>query len=149
MSALSDTVSAARRDRLSRRAIRAGVAGAVREELVRDPAAIPDLPRVAAALFLSSRTLSRRLNAEGTSFRALVDEVRRARSEQLLGRTRLTTEEIASRLGYAESASFIRAFRRWNGCPPQEFRSRGGRRATAEAGLPPSLRAFAPATRGR
>ncbi|MEV0344024.1 AraC family transcriptional regulator [Nocardia sp. NPDC050713] len=118
-------MSVGRRDRLPGKRIRADVAGAVRDELVRDPAAIPDLPQVAAALFLSCRTLSRRLNAEGTSFRALVDEVRRARSEQLLGHTRLTTEQVASRLGYAESASFIRAFRRWNGCPPQEFRSRG------------------------
>ncbi|MFF0529926.1 helix-turn-helix domain-containing protein [Nocardia amikacinitolerans] len=119
-------MSVERCDRLAGKGIRVGVAGSVRDELIRDPAAIPDLPRVAAALFLSSRTLSRRLNAEGTSFRALVDEVRRARSEQLLGHTRLTTEQVASRLGYAESASFIRAFRRWNGCPPQEFRSRGG-----------------------
>ncbi|MCP2287699.1 AraC-type DNA-binding protein [Nocardia amikacinitolerans] len=125
-SKLSGSVSVERCDRLAGKGIRVGVAGSVRDELIRDPAAIPDLPRVAAALLLSSRTLSRRLNAEGTSFRALVDEVRRARSEQLLGHTRLTTEQVASRLGYAESASFIRAFRRWNGCPPQEFRSRGG-----------------------
>ncbi len=135
-------MSAVHRDRLPRKMIRADVAGAVRDELVRDPAAIPDLPRVAAALFLSVRTLSRRLNAEGTSFRALVDDVRRSRSEHLLGRTRMTTEQIAARLGYAESASFIRAFRRWNGCPPQEFRSRGGQ-------LPGRASALARAVRPR
>ncbi|MEV0027655.1 helix-turn-helix domain-containing protein [Nocardia sp. NPDC050793] len=44
----------------------------------------------------------------------------------MLGRTRMTIEQIATRFGYTESASFIRAFRRWGGCPPREFRSRGG-----------------------
>ncbi len=115
------------RDLLARRHARTGVSGAVRDLLVRNPGEIPDQSAVAAELFVSPRTLSRRLHEEGTSFRALLDEVRQALSEELLDHTHMTTEQVAARLGYAEAASFIRAFRRWNGCPPQEYRARGVR----------------------
>ncbi|MFI6866474.1 AraC family transcriptional regulator [Nocardia sp. NPDC050406] len=118
------------RELLARRHARTGVAGAVRDLLVRNPGEIPDQAAVAAELFMSPRTLSRRLNEENTSFRALLDEVRQMLSEELLDHTDMTTEQVAARLGYAEAASFIRAFRRWNGCPPQEFRARTGRAAT-------------------
>lgn len=115
------------RDLLARRHARTGVAGAVRDLLVRNPGEIPDQAAVAAELFMSPRTLSRRLNEENTSFRALLDEVRQTLSEELLDHTDMTTEQVAARLGYAEAASFIRAFRRWKGCPPQEYRARGAR----------------------
>ncbi|MGX1806192.1 AraC family transcriptional regulator [Nocardia sp. NPDC055321] len=118
------------RDLLARRRARTGIAGTVRDLLVRDPGRIPDQAEVAAGLFISPRTLSRRLNEEGTSFRALVDEVRQVLSEELLEHTEMTTEQVAVRLGYAESASFIRAFRRWKGCPPGEYRLRRARPAT-------------------
>ncbi|QIS14090.1 AraC family transcriptional regulator [Nocardia arthritidis] len=109
-------------DMLERRRARQGTAGAVRDVLARNPAALPDQAAVAAELFISPRTLARRLSEEGTSFRALVDEVRQLLAEELLAHTDMTSEQVALRLGYADGASFIRAFRRWNGCPPQEFR---------------------------
>lgn len=115
------------RDLLRRRQPRAGVAGGVRDLLVRNPGELPDQIAVANELFMSPRTLSRRLHEEGTSFRALLDEVRQMLSEQLLAYTDMSTEQVAARLGYAEAASFIRAFRRWKGCPPQEFRLHEGR----------------------
>ncbi|MFF7940942.1 AraC family transcriptional regulator [Nocardia gamkensis] len=115
------------RDLLDRHRTRTGVAASVRDRLVRTPGEIPDQSTVALGLYMSSRTLSRRLHEEGTSFRALLDEVRRTMSEVLLAHTDMTTEQVAARLGYAEAASFIRAFRRWQGCPPQTFRSRGRR----------------------
>ncbi|MEU7144594.1 AraC family transcriptional regulator [Nocardia sp. NPDC046473] len=115
------------RDLLDRHRTRSGVVGAVRDLLVRTPGDIPDQIAVANELFMSPRTLSRRLNDEDASFRGLLDEVRQLMSEQLLAYTDLTTEQVAARLGYAEAASFIRAFRRWKGCPPQEFRLHGGR----------------------
>ncbi|MFI6361511.1 AraC family transcriptional regulator [Nocardia sp. NPDC050630] len=113
------------RDLLTARRARTGVAGSVRDLLVHNPGEIPDQLAIAAALFMSPRTLSRRLREEGTSFRSLLDEVRQMMSEELLSHTDMTTEQVAARLGYAEAASFIRAFRRWQGCPPQEFRARG------------------------
>ncbi|MGQ4600748.1 AraC family transcriptional regulator ligand-binding domain-containing protein [Nocardia sp. R6R-6] len=109
---------------LDQRLTRTGVAASVRDQLVRNPGEIPDQVTVALGLYMSSRTLSRRLHEEGTSFRALLDEVRQTMSEVLLTHTDMTTEQVAARLGYAEAASFIRAFRRWQGCPPQTFRSR-------------------------
>ncbi|WP_194813528.1 AraC family transcriptional regulator [Nocardia sp. XZ_19_385] len=124
------------RDLLARRRTRTGVAGSVRDMLVRNPGEIPDQATVAAGLFMSARTLSRRLSEEGTSFRALLDEVRQMLSEELLVHTDMTTEQVAARLGYAEAASFIRAFRRWKGCPPQEYRARS---VTSGARLVPEL----------
>ncbi|UFS96876.1 AraC family transcriptional regulator [Nocardia huaxiensis] len=115
------------KDLLARRHARTGIAGAVRDLLVRNPGEIPDQTAVAAELFMSPRTLSRRLNEERTSFRALLDEVRQMMSEELLDHTDMTTDQVAARLGYSEAASFIRAFRRWKGCPPQEYRARTGR----------------------
>ncbi|WP_054813666.1 AraC family transcriptional regulator [Nocardia arizonensis] len=112
------------RDLLARAHPRDGMAATVRDLLVRNPGAIPDQVAVATELFMSPRTLSRRLHQQGTSFRALLDEVRQTLSEELLAQTDMTTEQLAARLGYAEAASFIRAFRRWNGCPPQEYRIR-------------------------
>ena len=70
---------------------------------------------------MSVRTLARKLDAEQSSFRALADEVRRAQAEELLS-TGLTTQQVAQRLGYAETSSFIRAFRRWTGRAPQTYR---------------------------
>jgi AraC-like DNA-binding protein len=113
---------------------RPGVAATVRDVLLRDPSAIPDQSAVAAELFVSTRTLSRRLRQEGTSFRALRDEVRQVLSEQLLCQASMTTEQVAARLGYADPASFIRAFRRWKGCPPQAF-ARAAARAAARTVL--------------
>jgi AraC-like DNA-binding protein len=109
------------REMLDLHRARAGVTGAVREALLHGPGTLPALPEVARDLGMSVRTLSRRLDAEHSSFRALVDEVRQAQAEALLT-TGMTTEQVAQRLGYAETSSFIRAFRRWTGRTPQAFR---------------------------
>jgi AraC-like DNA-binding protein len=78
---------------------------------------------VAAVLCMSERTLRRRLHKEGTTFAALCDEIRRSTAEQLLSCSRLPIEHIAGRLGYAEPASFIHAFKRWKGRTPGAYRS--------------------------
>ncbi|MEV0462652.1 AraC family transcriptional regulator [Nocardia tengchongensis] len=111
------------REVLAKRRARTGVAGAVRDLLVREPGRIPDAVTVAQELNLSRRTLFRRLDDEGTSFRALVDEVRETLAEEMLCTAGLTTEQVARRLGYLEPASFVRAFKRWKGQTPQEFRN--------------------------
>ncbi|WP_019813448.1 AraC family transcriptional regulator [Saccharomonospora saliphila] len=110
------------RDLLARRRDRDGVARRVRE-LLRGPGGLgAGMDEIAAELSMTVRTLRRRLAAEGTSFRALVDELRRARAEELLAGRALSVEQIAHRLGYAESSSFVRAFTRWTGVPPGRFR---------------------------
>ena len=73
---------------------------------------------------MSVRTLQRRLGEEGTSFAALVDEARHALSRELLGGTDLPLVEVASNLGFAEFATFSRAFKRWTGLAPGAYRQR-------------------------
>ncbi|WP_280155880.1 AraC family transcriptional regulator [Piscinibacter sp. XHJ-5] len=102
---------------------RASVAGGVKALLRAHPEGMPDMGQVAAALCMSERTLRRRLQKEGTTFAALCDEIRRSTAEQLLSCSHLPIEHIASRLGYAEPASFIHAFKRWKGRTPGAFRS--------------------------
>lgn len=107
---------------LERRLSRVGVAGQVRSRILHDQSAVPSMQDVADELHLDPRTLRRKLNDEGTSFRALVAEVRRARAEQLLAGD-AAIESIAQRLGYAETASFTHAFTRWTGLSPSQFRA--------------------------
>ena len=70
---------------------------------------------------MSPRTLRRKLTEAGTSYRALQDEVRQALAEELLSTGALTVSDVALRLGYAEAASFIRAFKRWTGRTPSAY----------------------------
>ncbi|MFP5218660.1 MAG: AraC family transcriptional regulator [Actinomycetes bacterium] len=109
------------RELVQRRRSRTGVAGQVRDELVRAPAHVPDVADMARRLSLSERTLRRRLADEGTSYRGLVDEVREALAEELLATQSLSVEQVARRLGYAETASFTHAFTRWKGRSPRAW----------------------------
>jgi AraC-like DNA-binding protein len=71
---------------------------------------------------MSARTLQRRLHAEGTSFEALVEAVRRARALAFLD-AHVSIGEVAYLLGYAEPSVFHRAFKRWTGTSPEAWRS--------------------------
>lgn len=120
------------RDLITRRRQRTGFAGMVRDLLARHPGEVPDQATVAAELHVSSRTLFRRLAEEGTSFRALLDEVRETLAEEFLCTAGMTTEQVAHRLGYAEPACFVRAFKRWKGVSPQAFRAENDTRIPAQ-----------------
>ncbi|MFL6229042.1 MAG: AraC family transcriptional regulator [Pyrinomonadaceae bacterium] len=85
-------------------------------------AAVPSLTSVARQLGLSPRTLQRKLNEEGTSWKDLLDEVRRNLSERYLREHEMAICEVAYLLGFSESSAFHRAFRRWTGSTPSEFR---------------------------
>jgi AraC-like DNA-binding protein len=82
---------------------------------------VTDADLIAARLHLSSRTLRRHLAAEGASLRHLVDEARRSKAIELLTLHHLSVEQVALRLGYADAAAFIRAFRRWTGTTPAAY----------------------------
>lgn len=103
---------------------------ALRERLARDPS--PDLATLSRQLACAPRTLQRRLRAAGTTFSALLDDVRRAEAGVLLARPDLQIQEVAERLGFAHQASFARAFRRWTGSNPRDWRRTGGTRTERE-----------------
>ena len=77
----------------------------------------------AQQLALHRRTFNRRLQAQGTSFRAILDEVRHEAARQLLRDTTLPVIDVAAALGYAEASSFNHAFRRWSGQTPTAWRN--------------------------
>jgi AraC-like DNA-binding protein len=77
---------------------------------------------VARQLQISRRTLVRRLNGEGTSFKAQLDELRRQLALNLVARPQPSLMEITSLLGFSQVQAFHRAFRRWTGQTPMQYR---------------------------
>ncbi len=108
---------------LADRLARVGVAGQVRSRLRHERGTWPSMADVAAELHVDVRTLRRHLGAEGTSYRTLVDEVRHQRALELLVHD-VPVAEVAAELGYSETATFSRSFRRWEGVQPSRRRGR-------------------------
>lgn len=79
---------------------------------------------VAAALGMSVRSLQRRLSEHGVSFLSLVQDVRTNLARAYLLEDRYSVTEIAFRLGFDDASAFSRAFRRWTGLSPSEYRAR-------------------------
>lgn len=106
-------------DIMQRRRRREGTAARVRDALLTRgvTAAQED---IAADLRMSVRTLRRRLETEGTSYRDLVAETRHLLAEELLT-LGTTVDEVARRLGYADASAFTHAFTRWTGTTPGRF----------------------------
>lgn len=87
----------------------------------------PTITTVARVLGTSTRTLQRRLRDEGVSFAELLDTFRRRMASELLQRHDLAVYEVAFLLGYSEPSTFFRAFRRWTGMSPRQYREAPGR----------------------
>jgi AraC-like DNA-binding protein len=77
---------------------------------------------VAEAVGMRPRTLQRSLSQADTTFSALVEDVRMSTAMSMLADTSMTVRDIAMQLRYADQANFTRAFRRWTGVSPQEYR---------------------------
>ncbi|KRV48215.1 hypothetical protein AQ490_25770 [Wenjunlia vitaminophila] len=123
------------RELLTRRSVRSTQTTVVREYVLQQLPHGPDMAGASAALRMSERTLRRRLAEEGTSFSAILDEVRRTRAESLLGEGMPATQ-VARRLGYTEPAAFTHAFKRWTGRSPRSY----GTTATEPPGAAPPAR---------
>ena len=77
-----------------------------------------------AKLFaIHRRTLNRRLRSQGTGFHTLVEEARYQIARQLMSDTRVPLAQVAAALDYSEPSAFTRAFRRWSGMSPTEWRA--------------------------
>ncbi len=76
------------------------------------------------ALLLSRRTLQRRLRAEKTSFKKVLQEVRAVLAVNYLSDKRLNGLEVAMLLGYSSISSFTTAFKSWYDMPPTEYRQK-------------------------
>jgi len=90
---------------------------------------VPALDRLASSIGMSPRTLQRRLRQEGTSYAAIIEQLRRGMAATLLRDRDLAVYEVGYLLGYSDSGSFHRAFRRWTARSPLQFR-RDRRRET-------------------
>jgi AraC-like DNA-binding protein len=94
----------------------------------------PTAASVAERLAVSQRTLSRRLEAEGTSFKDLLDDCRRTLALDYVTRPKFRLPEVVFLLGFSETATFYRAFKRWTGQTPLQYRKANrGAEANEEA----------------
>ncbi len=86
---------------------------------------------VSELMSMPERSLRRALALQGTSFRAIVDEVRFEIARQLLSDTHMSNQQVADALGYGDASAFTRSFRRWTDMPPATWRARIGSAAGA------------------
>lgn len=123
---LSDAVSARYLARLERYNMEARVRTVLTQRLQHGE---PTEEEVAEILNVSARTLQRKLSGRGTTFRRIVDQVRRAQALAHFSATQMSVSEITHLLGFSCSSSFTRAFKRWTGLSPSEWRASSGSRA--------------------
>lgn len=84
---------------------------------------LPGLQEVADRLYMTTPTLHRRLREEGTSFQQLKDQARRDTAINYLSSKQYTTAELAELMGFSDSSTFHRAFKKWTGMTPQEYKA--------------------------
>lgn len=131
--ALGETLERHARELLAKLARGDSLADQVRRELsALLPDGSQDIERVAKRLHTSARTLQRRLRDEGTTFAALLEELRIELSLRYLAEPSLGVEDVALMLGFSDSRAFRRAFKRWKGVSPGSLR--GSLRSKAARG---------------
>lgn len=115
----------------------AATADTVRSAIARElPSGEPSMQLVAKRLGKSDRTLRRDLKAEGVTFRQLVDQVRCTRAKELLASPQASLAEVAYVLGFSEVSAMSRAFKRWAGMGPGEYRASFPRAARGQKASP-------------
>lgn len=86
------------------------------------PADWPSFEEIADDMHTSASTLRRRMESEGQSYQGIKDQLRRDMAINLLSDTRMSVMDIAAELGFAETSAFHRAFKKWTGANPGEYR---------------------------
>lgn len=97
----------------------AQIRGIIGEDLSKE---LPNFEDVANALHTSPQTLRRRLKEEGLTYQELKDQMRRDTALYYLERGDLSIQEVAEKLGFSESSTFHRAFKKWTGITPGAYR---------------------------
>lgn len=99
-----------------------GIAADLRRAMIVRPGWFPNIEAMAAEMSIHPRTLRRKLEAEETTYRQVIAEVRMRLAIEYLRSTEMTNEEIAARLDYSDAANFRHAFARWTRRSPSTFR---------------------------
>lgn len=99
----------------------------LRRSMLERQGQFPSLNGAAQLFHITPRTLHRRLLQEGTSFKAILEDVRHMLALEHLETGHLTVQEIAYTLGYTDIANFRRAFKRWESVAPSTYRALNGR----------------------
>ncbi len=100
------------------------VASEVRERLIALlPSGKTNQARIAECMHRSLSTLQRQLAQEGTSYQEIRDDTRRRLATEYVREAKLSLGQIAYMLGFSDQSNFSRAFKRWTGKPPREFRT--------------------------
>lgn len=124
---LYDLLRAEAHRRLDRRTTDVGPAARLREYLLAmPPSRIPEISTAARDLGMSERSLRRRLAEDGTSYRDVVRSAHEVSAGRMLRDPSRTIKATAAALGFADAAAFHRAFKRWTGTTPGEYRRTAG-----------------------
>lgn len=107
---------------LARMSKSSGFIDNVRQLIVARPGFFPDIDYIAEKLNMTSRTLRRKLDAEGSSYQQILTELRYQLAREYLSTSSLPLEEISVLLGYNSPGNFTNAFKRWHGSSPSRFR---------------------------
>ena len=112
-------------DEMVRELNRPDIISQVKRAIIDDlPSGAPSEESIAKRVFVSTRTLQRKLAEADTNYRALLLEVRRDLAAKYIADKSMPLAEISYMLGFSDASSFSRAFKRWTGNPPAEYRSR-------------------------
>lgn len=94
----------------------------LKKMMLSHPPGVLSEEEAAALLFVSKRTLARRLKLEGSNFREIRDEMLSQQASSYLRESEMSVDAIASLLNYHDSSNFRRAFKRWFGLTPDQYR---------------------------
>lgn len=103
-----------------------GIAGEVYQLMMLTPSQFPTMEQIAKQMRFTTRTLRRKLVAEDTDYVTILDDIRSSLAIEYLQSTKMSTEDIAAKIGFSDSTNFRRAFKRWTGKTPRQVRDEKG-----------------------
>lgn len=95
----------------------------VRDLILSTPNYFPTLDEIASQLFVTARTLRRRLTDQGTSYQQILNETRKGLALKFLRETNLNMDQIAERIGFSDARNFRHAFKKWTDSTPSSHRA--------------------------